>query len=50
MQMLGALGGGHDDGGVHGSGSSAVQMAELQQILQHMGMPPGSSALLYDIY
>ncbi|OQS00709.1 proteasomal ubiquitin receptor ADRM1-like protein [Achlya hypogyna] len=39
MQMLGALGGGSDDG----HGSSAVQMAELQQILQHMGMPPASS-------
>ncbi|OQS04878.1 proteasomal ubiquitin receptor ADRM1 [Thraustotheca clavata] len=39
MQMLGALGGGSDDG----HGSSAVQMAELQQILQHMGMPASSS-------
>ncbi|KDO26887.1 hypothetical protein SPRG_07601 [Saprolegnia parasitica CBS 223.65] len=40
MQMLGAMGGGAGNG----AGSSTVQMAELQQILQHMGMPPGSSA------
>ncbi|EQC26762.1 hypothetical protein SDRG_15412 [Saprolegnia diclina VS20] len=39
MQMLGAISNGAGDG----AGSSTVQMAELQQILQHMGMPPGSS-------
>ncbi|KAF0691942.1 Aste57867_16912 [Aphanomyces stellatus] len=39
MQMLGALGGGQEEGGAPNS----VQMAELQQILQHMGMPQGSN-------
>ncbi|CAK4247614.1 unnamed protein product [Aphanomyces euteiches] len=39
MQMLGALGGGQDEGGAPNS----VQMAELQQILQHMGMPQGGN-------
>ncbi|KAH9125642.1 hypothetical protein AeMF1_003780 [Aphanomyces euteiches] len=41
MQMLGALGGGQDEGGAPNS----VQMAELQQILQHMGMPQGGNTV-----
>ncbi|RHZ19037.1 hypothetical protein DYB26_002134 [Aphanomyces astaci] len=42
MQMLGALGGGQEAAGGNGAPNS-VQMAELQQILQHMGMPQGSN-------
>ncbi|ETV93819.1 hypothetical protein H310_12382 [Aphanomyces invadans] len=42
MQMLGALGGGQETTGGNGA-PNAVQMAELQQILQHMGMPQGST-------
>ena len=45
MQMLGAMGAGDQGrGGVSGTGQ-AVQMSELQNILQNMGLPAGAQSV-----
>ncbi|KAL7689405.1 putative ubiquitin interacting, proteasomal ubiquitin receptor Rpn13/ADRM1 [Plasmopara halstedii] len=44
MQMLGAMGAGDGRAGVGGSGQ-AVQMSELQNILQNMGLPAGAQSV-----
>ncbi|GMF28132.1 unnamed protein product [Phytophthora fragariaefolia] len=43
MQMLGAMGAGDQGRGGAGSGQ-AVQMSELQNILQNMGLPAGAQS------
>ncbi|GMF21294.1 unnamed protein product [Phytophthora lilii] len=43
MQMLGAMGAGDQGRGGTGSGQ-AVQMSELQNILQNMGLPAGAQS------
>ncbi|KAG1709695.1 hypothetical protein DVH05_020348 [Phytophthora capsici] len=43
MQMLGAMGAGDQGRGAGGSGQ-AVQMSELQNILQNMGLPAGAQS------
>lgn len=43
MQMLGAMGAGEGRAGAVGSGQ-AVQMSELQNILQNMGLPAGAQS------
>ncbi|EGZ10305.1 hypothetical protein PHYSODRAFT_564524, partial [Phytophthora sojae] len=44
MQMLGAMGAGDQGRGGAGSGGQAVQMSELQNILQNMGLPAGAQS------
>ncbi|KAL3658775.1 hypothetical protein V7S43_016144 [Phytophthora oleae] len=44
MQMLGAMGAGDQGRGGAGGSGQAVQMSELQNILQNMGLPAGAQS------
>ncbi|KAG7393087.1 hypothetical protein PHYPSEUDO_012422 [Phytophthora pseudosyringae] len=44
MQMLGAMGAGDQSRGGAGGSGQAVQMSELQNILQNMGLPAGAQS------
>ncbi|KAE8985107.1 hypothetical protein PF010_g21176 [Phytophthora fragariae] len=44
MQMLGAMGAGDQGRGGQGGSGQAVQMSELQNILQNMGLPAGAQS------
>ncbi|ETO83378.1 hypothetical protein F444_02586 [Phytophthora nicotianae P1976] len=45
MQMLGAMGAGDQGRGGAGGSGQAVQMSELQNILQNMGLPAGAQSV-----